>query len=86
LFEKLKGFFLANGLKIMLAGFTISAIGIIFYIKMQHDNPDLRKIAFGTTVAGVVMYMAGRVGVFIERREQRKRRERRVLDSEDEAA
>jgi hypothetical protein len=32
------------------------------------------------------MYMAGRVGVFIERREQRKRRERRVLDSEDEAA
>ena len=70
----------------MLTGFTVSAIGIIFCIKMQHSNPPGSKIAFGITIAGIVIYMTGRVGVLIQRRKQRKQRERRVLDSEDEAA
>ncbi len=70
----------------MLAGFAVSAGGIIFYIKMQHGNPELRKIAFGTTCAGIALYVIGRVCVVIERRIARNRRERRVLDSGDEAA
>jgi hypothetical protein len=86
LFENLKSAFLANGLKIMLAGFAVSAIGIVFYIKMQYGNPGLRKIAFATTCAGIVIYLAGRVCVALDRRKQRRQRERRALNSEDDAA
>jgi hypothetical protein len=86
LVEKFKGFLCAQGIRIMLAGFTLSAIGIIFYIKTQHGNQELRKIAFATTVAGIAVYLAGRIGVLLDRRAQRMRRERRVLESEDEAS
>lgn len=82
--EKLKSVFLASGLKIMLAGFTVSAVGIVFYIKMKNGNPLLDHLAFGTTCAGIVIYLAGRIGVTLQRREQRRSRQRRDLDSGDD--
>ena len=83
MFEKLKALVLNHGIKIMLAGFAISAGGMIFYIKYQR-NPHLQKIVFIITLSGIGIYIIGRVGVSLERRRARRHRESLRDETEEE--
>ena len=84
--EKLKALYLKHGLKIMLAGFSLSAIGILLYIKMHRGTPG-SKIGFALVIAGLVLYVIGRVGVVLERRAAGREREKLQsgTDEEDES-
>lgn len=70
--NKVVDFLSTHGFKIMLAGFGISAVGLVLYIKYQFEDPVIAQYAFGVTIAGFCMYVFGRVFVFINRRNQKK--------------
>lgn len=58
----------------MLSGFSISAVGIILYIKTQHAPGRLRELG-GTLVAvGIGLYIIGRISVIGQNRRARKER------------
>lgn len=84
MFAGVKAFWLKQGLKIMLAGFFLSAAGILFYIKTQHGDPDQRTISFGITVAGIAIYAIGRIGVLLERHRIRREHDTMQDGSEKE--
>ncbi len=69
--NKLVNFLSTNGFKIMLAGFGISAVGLVLYIKFRFEDPVIAQYAFGVTIAGFCIYVLGRVFVFINRRSQK---------------
>ena len=72
---KIAAFFLEQSFKIMLTGFAVSAVGIIMYIKMQHKNIVLEKIAFGITATGIGLWLIGRIGIVVQQRRIRGQRE-----------
>lgn len=72
--DNLIDFLLIHGFKIMLTGFSISAVGIIIYIKMQHSPGSLRQLG-GTLVAvGIGLYVIGRICVVANNSRERKLR------------
>lgn len=75
MFEKIIAFFLEQSFKIMITGFAISAAGIIVYIKMQHKNFLLEKLAFGISALGIGLWLFGRICIIINQRMIRKQRE-----------
>ena len=74
-------FFLEQSFKIMITGFVISAAGIIMYIKMQHKNVLLEKMAFGITAFGIGLWLFGRICIIINQRRMRKQREQALKES-----
>ena len=80
----IKNFLLEHAFKIMILGFTVSAGGIIFYSQVQRKDLFLSKIAFIITATGIGIYIIGRIGVIIQRREERKKRMQtaKVADNE----
>lgn len=77
--EKVAAFFLDNGFKIMMTGFAVSAAGIVWFIREQHRNQFLRKIAFGMTAAGIALYIIGRICVIVQQRRARRLREQALI-------
>lgn len=72
--DRIIAFLLDHGFKIMLTGFSLSAVGIIIYIKMQHAPGRLRELG-GTLVAvGIGLYIIGRISVIGQNRRARKQR------------
>lgn len=65
-------FLTTHGFKVMLAGFGISAVGLVFYIKYRFEDPIIAQYAFGVTIAGFCIYVLGRIFVFINRKKQKK--------------
>jgi hypothetical protein len=72
--DKIIDFFLTHGFKIMLAGFTLSALGIVLYIRMQHSPGQIRQLGGTLVVAGIGLYVIGRVSVIGQNRRDRKTR------------
>lgn len=72
---KIAAFFLEQSFKIMITGFVVSGAGIIMYIKMQHKNALLEKIAFGITATGIGLWLIGRIGIIVLQRRVRRQRE-----------
>ena len=72
---KIASFFLEQSFKIMITGFAVSGAGIIMYIKMQHKNVLLEKIAFGITSTGIGLWLIGRIGIIVLQRRVRRQRE-----------
>ena len=72
---KIASFFLEQSFKIMITGFAVSGAGIIMYIKMQHKNALLEKIAFGITSTGIGLWLIGRIGIVVLQRRVRRQRE-----------
>jgi hypothetical protein len=70
--EKIAGFFMDQGFKIILAGFAISAAGIIMYMQAQHQSGIMRKVAFGIAAAGIGVYVIGRIGIIAQQRRARR--------------
>ena len=64
----LMNFFTTHGFKVMLAGFGISAVGLLFYIKYRFEDPVIAQYAFAATVAGFCVYVLGRVFVFVNKK------------------
>lgn len=85
--DKIIDFFLVHGFQIMLAGFSLSAVGIILYIKMQHSPGRTRELG-GTLVAiGIGLYLIGRISVIAyNRRERKLRRQAAESPAEKESA
>jgi hypothetical protein len=81
--EKIAAFFLNHCFKIMIAGFAISAVGVVMYIQAQHGNVVLRKISFSLTVTGLALYIIGRIGVIVGQRRSRKLRRETLKDVEE---
>jgi hypothetical protein len=79
--DKIAGFFLRHSFKIMIAGFFISTAGILMYIKMQHKNVLLEKVAFGITAFGIGLWLFGRICIIINQRRTRKEREQTLKES-----
>jgi hypothetical protein len=71
--QKIGEFLLEQSFKIMISGFVITSIGIFFFIKMQ--NTPQERAGFTVTACGLCVWLIGRVGIIIERRRARKRRE-----------
>ncbi|MBN2036946.1 MAG: hypothetical protein JW768_09420 [Chitinispirillaceae bacterium] len=72
--DKIYNFILEHSFKIMIAGFAVSAIGIIFYSQVQRKDPQLSTIAFATTAAGIAIYLVGRIALVVQRRKERRER------------
>jgi hypothetical protein len=73
--EKITSFLLAHGFKIMIAGFAISAAGMILLIQAQHKNMMLQNVAFGMVGTGLGLYVIGRIFIIGKQRRARKLRE-----------
>jgi hypothetical protein len=71
--EKLAAFFLNHSFKIMISGFVVTTVGIIFFIKMQHTPNE--STGFAVTVGGLCLWLFGRICIIIERRRARRQRE-----------
>ena len=82
--DKILAFLLEHSFKIMIAGFTISAIGIICYSQVQRKDPQLSTIAFFTTAGGIAIYLVGRIALVIQRRKERKERMKALNSSNGE--
>lgn len=63
-------FLTTQGFKVMLAGFGISAVGLLLYIKYRFEDPVIAQYAFGVTIAGFCIYVLGRIFVFINKKKQ----------------
>jgi len=72
--DKILAFFLTHGFKIMLSGFSLSVIGIIIYIKMQHTPGPLRQLGGTFVLIGIGVYILGRILVISQNRKLRKER------------
>jgi hypothetical protein len=80
--EKIVTFFLEQSFKIMITGFVMSTAGLIMYIKMQHKNPLLEKIAWGTAATGLGFWLIGRIGIAVLQRRRRKEESSGTSDKE----
>ena len=72
--DKIADFFLVHGFKIMLTGFSLSAVGIIIYIKMQHSPGRTRELGGILVAVGIGLYIIGRICVIAQNRRERKLR------------
>lgn len=72
--DKIADFFLIHGFKIMLSGFSISAVGIIIFIKMQRSPGRIRELGGVLVAVGIGLYIIGRVCVVAQNRRERKLR------------
>ncbi len=54
---------------IMITGFIVAIGGILFFMNHRYGIPG--RISFGVTVAGVALYILGRILVIIHRRERK---------------
>jgi hypothetical protein len=72
--DKIIDFLLVHGFQIMLTGFSLSAVGIITYIKMQHAPGHIRELGGALVVVGIGLYLIGRIGVVAQNRRERKLR------------
>jgi uncharacterized membrane protein YecN with MAPEG domain len=70
--EIIVSFYLAHSFKIMMVGFALSAAGIIVYSQVQHKDPVLRTAGFALTATGIGIYIIGRIGLILQRRQARK--------------
>lgn len=70
--SKISEFLLKHGFKVMMFGFALSVIGLLVYIKFRFAGNVIPQIAFGVTIAGFLIYVTGRVFVFISRRRSQK--------------
>jgi hypothetical protein len=66
----LMNFLATHGFKVMLSGFGISAVGLLFYIKYRFEDPAIAQYAFSATIAGFCIYVLGRIFVFINKKKQ----------------
>jgi hypothetical protein len=66
----LMNFLTTHGFKVMLSGFGISAVGLLFYIKYRFEDPVIAQYAFAVTIAGFCIYVLGRIFVFINKKKQ----------------
>jgi hypothetical protein len=82
--EKITDFLLAHGFKIMIAGFALSAAGMILLIQAQHNNVSLQHVAFGLVGTGLGLYVIGRIFVIGAQRRTRKLREQARENSSEE--
>jgi glucose uptake protein GlcU len=81
--DKMADFFLRQSFKIMIAGFVISAAGVIMFIKMQHKDRVLENTAFTIAAIGIGLWLIGRIGIILQQRKARKQREQALRDSSD---
>lgn len=73
--ESIVSFYLAHSFKIMLTGFALSAAGIILFSQTQHKDPLLSTVGFSLTASGVGIYIIGRIGLILQRRQAKKKQD-----------
>ncbi|MCX7725400.1 MAG: hypothetical protein N2053_00975 [Chitinispirillaceae bacterium] len=61
----------SNGRVLMFIGFIISLISLIVYMKLRFLGSIAPRIAFGSTIAGFVIYLIGRIFVIMENRKSK---------------
>jgi|WetSurMetagenome_2_1015567.scaffolds.fasta_scaffold16910_6 hypothetical protein len=66
-------FYLAQSFRIMIIGFALSAAGIILFSQVHHKDPLLSTVGFSLTAVGIGIYIIGRIGVIMQRRQAKKR-------------
>jgi|WetSurMetagenome_2_1015567.scaffolds.fasta_scaffold1452288_1 hypothetical protein len=82
--EKLGELYFKHCFKIMIGGFSLCAIGCLIFIAVKPPDIVLRKISFSTVIAGFAFYIIGRVGIILNQRRARKRREALPVDDNEE--
>jgi hypothetical protein len=70
--DSIVSLYLAHSFKIMIAGFALSALGIILFSQVQHKDPFLSTVGFSVTAVGIGIYIIGRIGIVIQRRRAKK--------------
>jgi hypothetical protein len=68
-------FYLAQSFRIMIIGFALSAGGIVIYSQVHNKNPLLSTIGFSMTAVGIGIYIIGRIGVILQRRQAKNRQD-----------
>jgi hypothetical protein len=73
--DSIVSFYLAHSFKIMMTGFALSAAGIILFSQVHHKDPLLSTVGFSLTAVGIGIYILGRIGVIMQRRQAKKRQD-----------
>jgi uncharacterized membrane protein len=73
--DSIVSFYVAHSFKIMMIGFALSAAGIIVYSQVHNKNPLLSTVGFSLTAVGIGIYIIGRIGVIMQRRQVKKRQD-----------
>jgi hypothetical protein len=72
MFKKLWEYLRTHGVILMVGGFIIALGGLLTYYQTRIYGNATPQIAFGITVAGFVIYVAGRVLVATQRKRDRR--------------
>lgn len=73
--DSIVSFYLAHSFKIMMTGFALSAAGIILFSQVHNKDPLLSTVGFSLTAVGIGIYVLGRIGVILQRRQAKKRQD-----------
>jgi len=57
-----------HGFGIMMVGFAIAIISLIFVMKFQHGYSIEKQVAIGMTITGFCVYVIGRIGVVLHKK------------------
>ena len=72
--DKIAQFLKKYGFTVMLTGVTIALLSVLVIMKFQYGHPVEKKVALAIGITGFVIYIAGRVGVFLERQDSKKKK------------
>jgi len=69
-------FISAHGFGIMMAGFFIAVIGVLFHVQNRLSNEFVSRISLIVAIAGFAVYVIGRIGVVFQRKKILKKHPR----------
>lgn len=61
-----------HGFMIMMAGFLIAIVSLLFFMQNRYSGSTVRTVWFSLTIAGFVIYVLGRICVALQRANARK--------------
>lgn len=70
--KKLFNYLSEHGFVVMMAGFGLAVVGLLFYMQTRYSGSVVPQIAFGVTIAGFVIYVFGRILVATKRKRTTK--------------
>jgi len=66
--KKIIGFISGHGFGIMMTGFFIAIASLILFMRVRYGGAQLRTVVIAAFIAGISLYVIGRIGVAIGRK------------------
>jgi uncharacterized membrane protein len=61
-------FFVRHGMVLMVIGFVMIVVGLVLFMDFRYADTPAKSLTFYFSIAGVVVYLIGRLCVSVDRR------------------